>query len=94
MQGEDRDDLIAVHGGAVRVHREHAVTVAVERDAEIELPRCDTVLERGEISRTATDVDVRAVGLVADRLHMRPELGECERCDVRVRAVCTVDCDA
>ena len=36
---EDRDDLVAVERRTVLVHREHAVAVAVERDAEIEVSR-------------------------------------------------------
>ena len=73
MQREDRDDLVAVDSRAVRVHREHTVTVAVERDAEVELPRGDSMLKRSEVGRTAADVDVRAVGHVADRLHVGAE---------------------
>ena len=91
---EDRDDLIAVDSGAVLVDREHAVTVAVECDAEVELPPVTQVLQRCKVGRTAADVDVRAVGLVADRLHLRAELLERAWRDVRIRAVRAIDCDA
>ena len=35
VEREDRDDLVAVDGLAVLVDGEHAVAVAVERDAEV-----------------------------------------------------------
>ena len=55
------------------VDREHAVAVAVERDPEVEAAVAHGLLEQREVGRAAADVDVRAVGLVADRVHLGAE---------------------
>ena len=91
---EDRHDLVAVDDRAVFVDREHAVAVAVERDAEVELSGGDAVLQRGEVGRAAADVDVGAVGFVSDRLDVRTHLLERTRCNLGVRAVRAVDGDS
>ena len=50
---EDREDLVAVDDLAALVDREHAVAVAVERDAEVEcLPR-DELLQGREVGGAA-----------------------------------------
>src|SRR5581483_9871127 len=72
LEREHRDDLIAVDRRAVLVDGEHAV--AVERDPEIEPAAGDDLLQRREIGRAATDVDVRPRRLVADRLDGCSEL--------------------
>ena len=46
-----------------------------------------------EVGRAAADVDVRAVRLVADRVHLGAELLERLRRELRVRAVRAVDGD-
>ena len=93
VEREDRDDPVAVDELAALVDREHAVAVAVERDPEVEAARRDEPLERGGVGRAAADVDVRAVGLVADRVHRRAEPLERARREARVRAVRAVERD-
>ena len=70
VEREDRDDLVAVDRLAPFVDREHAVAVAVERDPEVEPAVEHGLLQEREIGRAAADVDVRTVGLVADRVHL------------------------
>ena len=94
VEREDRDDLIAVDGLAVLVDREHAVAVAVEGDAEVEAAVAHGLLQQREVGRAAADVDVVAVGRIADRVHLRAALLECLRCEPGVRAVRAVDHDA
>ena len=94
MQREDRDDLVAVDLVPLVVDGEHPVTVAVERDPEIEAAVDDGPLQRAQVGRAAADVDVEAVRLVADCRHLRAELLERPRCTPRVRAVRAVDADA
>ena len=50
-------------------------------------------LQAREVGRAAADVDVRAVGLVADRVHLGAELLEGLRREPGVRAVRAVDAD-
>src|SRR3954470_19849501 len=94
VQCEYRDDLIAVDDVPVLVDSEHAITVAVECNAEMELAARHELLQSSKIGGTAADVDVVAVRLVADRLDLGTELLERLRRDVRVRAVRAVDCDS
>ena len=70
VEREDRDDLVAVDGFALLVDGEHAVTVAVERDPEVVAAVAHGLLEQREVGRAAADVDVRAVGRIADRVHL------------------------
>ena len=94
VEREDRDDLVAVDDLALLVDREHAVAVAVEGDPEVEAAVDDGALEEREVGRAAADVDVRAVGVVADRVHLRAARLERLRAEARVRAVRAVDHDA
>ncbi len=91
---EDRDDLVAVDRRARLVDREHPVAVPVERDAEVEAAVADGLAERAKVGRAAADVDVRPVGRVADRRHLRAELLERLRREAGVGAVRAVDRDA
>ena len=76
------------------VNSKHAVAVTVERDPEIEPLLDDRPLQRPQVGRAALDVDVVAVGLVADRAHLRAEQLEGTRRQAGVRAVRAVDADA
>ena len=76
------------------VDGEHPVAVAVERDAEVEpAVRRRSAAGRARVGRAAADVDVRAVRLVADRVHLCAELLERPRRDPGVGAVRAVDRD-
>ncbi len=91
VECEHRDDLVAVDGLAARIDREHPIAVAVERDPEVEASTRDELLQRAEIRGAAADVDVRPVGLVADRLDLCAELLERLWRDACVRPVRAVD---
>jgi len=68
VDGGDRDDLIAVDQTALGVHREDAVGIAVERDADIGTPCHDGALQIIGMGRSASRVDVGAVRFVVDHL--------------------------
>ena len=73
VDGRDGDDLVTVDEPAVGVDREHTVRVAVEGE-----PRVGPALDHGllqvlRVGGPAAGVDVRAVGLIVDDLHRRPE---------------------
>ena len=59
MEGEHREDLVAVDRLAGPVDREHAVAVAVEGDPEVVAADAHRLLEQREIGRAAAVVDVR-----------------------------------
>src|SRR5581483_10623011 len=94
VERERGHDLVAVDDLAALVDREHAVAVAVERDAEVEAAVAHRALQKGEVGRAAAHVDVRAVGRVADRVHDRAAALERRRGDTGVRAVRAVDGEA
>ena len=93
-QRDDRDDLIAVDRRALRVNREHAIAVAVERDPEVEAVRANRLREQGEIGGAAAEIDVRTVRGRRDRCDRGAETLEDGGGDRRVGAVGTVDGDA
>ena len=93
VEGEHGDDLIAVDRLASLVDGEHAVAVAVEGDPEVESLRGDEPLQGSKVGRAATDVDVRAIGLRSDRVHLRAEVREGVRRDSGERTVRAVDAD-
>ena len=53
IAGEQGDDLVAVHDRAGRVDREHAIGVAVERDAEVEAAHDHALRELVEVRGAA-----------------------------------------
>ena len=69
----DRHDRIAVDLGSGLVHREHAVCVAVVRDAQVDFVGADDVDNRLQVRRAAAHIDVHAVGLAVDRDDLRAE---------------------
>ena len=93
MEGEDREDLVAVDDLACSVHCEHAIAVAVERDAKIEALARDEVLQGGEVGRAAARVDVPPVGIDADCGHLGAEAPERIGSDARHRSVRAVEPD-
>src|SRR5439155_11528567 len=67
--------------------------VPVERDPEVEAAARHELLQPPEVGGAAADVDVRAVGLVADRLDPGAELLERARREAGVGAVRAIDRD-
>ena len=61
VEGEDREDLVAVDDVPVAVDGQHPVAVAVERDAEVEAAGPHRLLEEREVGGAAAVVDVLAV---------------------------------
>ena len=94
LRRQDGEDLIPVHDLAHRVDREHPVAVAVERDSEVGSGVDDRPAQGGKVGRAAAFVDVRPVGIGADRGHLGPERRERLGRDPRVGAVCAVDHDS
>ena len=64
MEGEHGEDRVAVELVPGRIHRQHAIAVAVEGDAEVEAALAHRADEEREIGRAAAGVDVRPVGPV------------------------------
>ena len=64
--GNDGEQLVAVHHVAALVNDQHAVGVAVQRDADVGAHLAHLAAERGEIGRSAFLVDVETVGIDAD----------------------------
>ena len=95
MQREDRDDLIAVERlspfSSTASMRSPSPSNATPRSNDA---ADDELLQRREIGCTATDVDVGAVRVVADRLDLGAELLEGAGREAGVRAVRAVDRDA
>ena len=87
------------HGVAVDelpfvIDQDRAIAVAVERDAEAEAVVPHEFGERFRMRRSAMQVDVASVGLVADHGDVEAELAEQTRRDGRRGAVRAVERDA
>ena len=80
-QGEDRHDLVPVDLAAGGVHGEAAVGVAVVGDPEVGPELDDGPLEGLQVGRAAAVVDVQAVGLRADDVHLGARAAEGVRRD-------------
>ena len=93
VEGEDRQDLVAVDRLAFGIDREHAIAVTVESDAEVEPSVADDSRQKRQVGRAAADVDVLAVRRRRDRCDLGAEPLERLRRDARVRPVCAVDRD-
>ena len=76
VQRRQRHQLVAVDHRALAVHRQHPVAVAVEGEADVVSPGAHALGERVHVSRAAAVVDVAAVGLDGDRLHVGAEAAE------------------
>ena len=69
VDGADPDDLVAVDQAAGRIDREHAVGVAVEREADVGALLHHGAAEILRVGGAAAGVDVGAVRLVVEHLH-------------------------
>ena len=85
--GGEGDHLVAVDHGAGPVHGEHAVAVAVEREAEVVAAGGQRRLQRVEVRRAAAGVDVATVRLGGDHVDMGAEAAEDLRPGLEGRAV-------
>ena len=91
---DHRQQLVAVDDMAVLVGDDHAVGVAVERDADVGAHLAHLAAELLRRGRAAVAVDVEAVGLDADRDHLGAELPQRLRHHPVGGAVGAVDHDA
>ncbi len=73
VEGEDREDPVAVDDLSALVDRDQPVAVAVEGEAERSSALDDGALQECGVGGAAADVDVRAVRRVPDRVHGRAE---------------------
>ena len=76
VRGGEGDQLVTVDDRAVAVDREHAVAVAVEREADVMAARADVRLQGVEMGGPDAVVDVAPVGLRGDDVDGRPESPE------------------
>ena len=79
VQRGEREQLVAVDDRAGAVDGEHAVAVAVEREADV--VAVEPLGERLDVGRADAVVDVAPVGLVGDDGHVGAEAAE----DLRAR---------
>jgi hypothetical protein len=93
VDGGERDQLVAVDDDAVAVDRQHAVAVAVEREARVVAAVAHGGGERLHVGRAAARVDVAAVGLGRDHVDRGAEAAEDGRGDLERRAVGAVEHD-
>ena len=93
VQHQNREDLVAVDDLASRVDREHPVAVPVERNPEVGPRLSNSLLQSPEVGCAAADIDVRPVGVGADRGDARAELLEGLGRDPGVGPVGAVDDD-
>ena len=91
--GDHRQQLVAVDDVAALVGDEHAVGVAVERDADIGAHLAHLAAQLLGRGRAAVAVDVEAVGLDADRDHLGAELPQRLRRHLIGGAVGAIDHD-
>ena len=93
MQRRIGDQLVAVHDLAARVDREHAVAVAVEGETGVEAPVADALDQALDVRGPDARVDVPAVGVGRNRLHLGAEPAEDLRRDAVGRPVGAVQDD-
>src|SRR6266545_4630518 len=89
----EREHEVAVVDAAGAVHRDDAIAVAVEREADVAPALHDRTLQRFGSGRTAALVDVRAVGHVEERDDLGAGLCEDGRRDAIGGAVRAVEHD-
>ena len=89
--GQDRHDLVTVDDGAVGIHRQAAVGVAVVCDSDVCTQAHDGLGEVVEVRGADAIVDVDAVGVGADHGDGGPGILECLGRHPRCRAVRAVE---
>ena len=94
VQRQDQHDRVAVDDGALLVHHEAAVAVAVEGDAQRQLLVAHEGLQRLQMRRPAAQVDVAAVGVGADDVDVEIEIAEQSRRHRGGGAIGAVQADA
>jgi hypothetical protein len=93
VQGGERDELVAVDDRPGAIDRQHAITVAVQREAERVAAVDDRPRERIDVGRAAALVDVAPVGSVVEGGHRGAEAAEDLGRDAIGRAVGAVQGD-
>ena len=91
--GDQGHELVAVDDRARLVHDDQPVGIAIERNADIGAGFDHRPAQQAGIGRSATLVDVEAVGLDPDRDHVRAKLPQGRRRDLVGGAVGAIDND-
>src|SRR5690606_26337675 len=91
---EDEQQLVAIDDLALVIDHDQAITVAIQRDAEIGLVLEDRGLHMPGMRRAALFVDIETVRRRADADHLGAEFAEYARGNMVGRAMRTVDDDA
>jgi hypothetical protein len=91
---DQRHQLVAIDDRAVLVDDQHPIGVAIQRDADIGADFMDLARQRDRVGRTAIEIDVGAVGLVADRDHVGAQFPQSRRRHLVGRAIGAIDDDA
>ena len=89
--GSNQQHGIAIDGIALRVGEQRTITVTVESDAKPCVCPSNRRLQHLEVRRAAIQIDVAAIGRVANDFDIEPEVAEQLWCHCRRRTVCTVD---
>ena len=73
-------DLVTIDGISLFIHQQAAVRIAVERDAQIVLPRHDAFGKRFQMGRATVRVDVDTVRLGMDKVSLERQHAKKLRC--------------
>ena len=90
----DEQDRIAIHDLAVGGDENGPVGIAIESHAQIGAIFEHGGAERLDVQRAAVQIDVAAVGLVADGVHVGSQMAEQRGRQLKGRAVAAIDHDA
>src|SRR3546814_17205885 len=87
---DDVKDLIAIDNIAVRIDKQTAIGVTVQRNTQCCAAALHGDFQRIEMRRATTSVDVESIGMSADDGDVRAEFLEYGRCDPVYSALGTV----
>ncbi|MNI13936.1 hypothetical protein D3C73_671850 [compost metagenome] len=86
--------LVAVDDLAILVDDDHTVRIAIQGDTDIGAHFMHLLLQRFRAGRSAAEIDVGAIRLVADRHDISAKLPKSQRSDLVSRTVGAIDGDA
>ncbi len=90
-EGADRQNSVTVDDAGIGVDGKTTICVPVVSQPEVGSELRDRLLQRTELGRAATVVDVQPIGIVTDGVHGRPRIGVDPRRVPGSRAVRAVD---
>ncbi len=92
--GDHGEQLVAVHDMAALVHDQHAVGVAIERNADVGAHLAHLARQRRQVGGTAIFIDVEAIRIDADGNHVGAQFPQRARRDFVGGAVGAIDDNA